>query len=66
MLQYLIVAARSTKLALYTSLQNSILKHKDLLSDREKVLEEAREGLVREGGAVVGEQSVSRNESARM
>ena len=51
----MIVAARSTKLALYTSLQNSILKHKDLLSDREKVLEEAREGLVREGGAVVGD-----------
>ncbi|KAI1790023.1 hypothetical protein LXA43DRAFT_1017965 [Ganoderma leucocontextum] len=46
----------STKLALYASLQNTISQHKGLLSSREKVLDGARECLVREGGAVVGER----------
>ncbi len=44
----------SAKLTLYASIQNTISQHKELLSTREKALDEARESLVREGGAVVG------------
>ncbi|PIL29389.1 hypothetical protein GSI_09441 [Ganoderma sinense ZZ0214-1] len=46
----------SAKLSLYASIQNTISQHKGLLSTREKALVEARECLVREGGAVVGER----------
>ncbi|KAI0799984.1 hypothetical protein C8Q74DRAFT_383428 [Fomes fomentarius] len=44
----------TTKLSLYASLQNRISEHRSVLSEREKALNEARESLVREGGAVVG------------
>ncbi|KAM5539793.1 hypothetical protein V8D89_006606 [Ganoderma adspersum] len=46
----------SAKLSLYASIQNTISQHKDLLSTREKALDEARASLVKEGGAVVGER----------
>lgn len=46
--------AYSTKLSLYASLQNRMSEHRSVLSEREKALNEARESLVREGGAVVG------------
>ncbi|KAL6306843.1 hypothetical protein BKA93DRAFT_771087 [Sparassis latifolia] len=42
-----------SKLALYASLQSTVSAHRDVLSEREKVLKEARESLVREGGNVV-------------
>ena len=48
----------STKLALYASMQTNIDEHKQVLSEREKTLKEARESLVREGGAVVGSMPV--------
>ncbi|KAI0323380.1 hypothetical protein GY45DRAFT_1376360 [Cubamyces sp. BRFM 1775] len=44
----------TTKLALYASMQTNIDEHKQVLSERERTLKEARESLVREGGAVVG------------
>ncbi|KAH9889570.1 hypothetical protein C8Q73DRAFT_793767 [Cubamyces lactineus] len=48
----------TTKLALYASMQTNIDEHKQVLSEREKTLKEARESLVREGGAVVGSMPV--------
>ncbi|KAI0364381.1 hypothetical protein BV20DRAFT_917313, partial [Pilatotrama ljubarskyi] len=44
----------TTKLTLYASLHTSIAEHKEVLMGREQTLGEARESLVREGGAVVG------------
>ena len=44
----------SAKLSLYASLHNTIASHKSALGERERLLSEARESLVREGGAVVG------------
>ncbi|KAI0824479.1 hypothetical protein BC628DRAFT_1377831 [Trametes gibbosa] len=44
----------TSKLALYAALHKHIAEHKTVLSEREQALREARESLVREGGAVVG------------
>ncbi|KAH9847983.1 hypothetical protein C2E23DRAFT_889440 [Lenzites betulinus] len=43
----------TSKLALYAALHKNIAEHKNVLSEREQALKEARESLVREGGAVV-------------
>lgn len=50
----LIQPGRRTKLSLFASLHNTISEHRTVLAERDKTLTEAREGLVREGGAVVG------------
>ncbi|KAI8974033.1 hypothetical protein BD414DRAFT_510165 [Trametes punicea] len=44
----------SAKLTLYATLQASIDEHQEGLLNREKVFREARESLVKEGGAVIG------------
>ena len=44
----------SAKLTLYASLHSTVKAHHTVLSEREKTLSDARESLVREGGAVVG------------
>ncbi|KAI0759397.1 hypothetical protein BD413DRAFT_607566 [Trametes elegans] len=44
----------TAKLALYATMETTISDHKAVLAEREKTLKEARESLVREGGAVVG------------
>ncbi|OCH87588.1 hypothetical protein OBBRIDRAFT_827616 [Obba rivulosa] len=44
----------TTKLTLYASLHSTVATHRGILSERDKMLKEAREGLVREGGNVVG------------
>ncbi|KAH9912737.1 uncharacterized protein B0H18DRAFT_1126808 [Fomitopsis serialis] len=45
---------RKAKLSLYASLHSAVASHKPTLGEQEKALTEARESLVREGGAVVG------------
>ncbi|KAI0665813.1 hypothetical protein C8Q78DRAFT_1063279, partial [Trametes maxima] len=44
----------TAKIALYATLHNKIADHKVVLADRQQSLKDARENLVREGGAVVG------------
>lgn len=50
----LLISASRAKLLLYASLHNAVASHKSTLSERDKMLTEARESLVKEGGAVVG------------
>ncbi|KAH9914138.1 uncharacterized protein B0H18DRAFT_141612 [Fomitopsis serialis] len=49
----------TAKLSLYASLHSAVASHKSTLGEREKALVEARESLVREGGAVVGGGAVA-------
>ena len=44
----------SAKLSLYASLHTTISEHRTVLAGREKTLNEAKDSLLREGGAVVG------------
>ncbi|KAI0633929.1 hypothetical protein C8Q77DRAFT_1108513 [Trametes polyzona] len=52
----------TSKLALYATLHTSIAEHKKVLSEQEQALKDARESLVREGGAVVGNAPVITSE----
>ncbi|PCH37595.1 hypothetical protein WOLCODRAFT_167619 [Wolfiporia cocos MD-104 SS10] len=47
----------TTKLSLYASLHCAVAAHRTTLSEREQTLSDARESLLREGGAVVGRQA---------
>ncbi|KAI0686550.1 hypothetical protein C8Q76DRAFT_761452 [Earliella scabrosa] len=44
----------TAKLSLYASLHTTISEHRTVLAGREKTLNEAKDSLLREGGAVVG------------
>ena len=44
----------SSKLALYSSLHGTVSEHRVVLMEREKMLNGARENLLKDGEAVVG------------
>ncbi|KAI0640488.1 hypothetical protein C8Q79DRAFT_996420 [Trametes meyenii] len=48
----------TAKITLYATLHTKIAEHKIVLADRQQALNDARESLVREGGAVVGSMPV--------
>ncbi|KAI0644160.1 hypothetical protein C8Q79DRAFT_974524 [Trametes meyenii] len=52
------VGLRRAKVTLYATLHTKIAEHKIVLADRQQVLNDAWESLVREGGAVVGSMPV--------
>lgn len=54
-----LLTVSSTKIGLYTTLHAHVTNHRAVLSEREKMLKEAQESLVRSGGSVVGASKIT-------
>ena len=56
-----LLTVSSAKIALYTTLHAQVTNHRAVLCDREKMLKEAQENLVRSGGDVIGTMKAQSN-----